>query len=74
MKEKKLISVRLDADIVAKLDQFAKEKRYWKRSAVINNILEAVITRAGTRDFDMIARFPAFRGQILKISVNDSSM
>lgn len=74
MKEKKLISIRVDADILAHIDQYAKHWRYWKRSAVINNILEAVVKKTDSKDFDMIARYPSFKNRVRKISVIDSSM
>lgn len=74
MKEKKLISVRLDADIVEKIDSYAKKCKYWKRSALINNILSAVVKKTSTHDFDLIARYPSFGKRVQKISVDDSSM
>lgn len=74
MKEKKLISIRVDADILEHIDQYAKSVRYWKRSAVINNILEAVVKKTDSRDFDMIARHPSFHNRFKKISLIDSNV
>ena len=38
-----LISVRLDPDTVAKIEQFCRKHTYWKRNAVINNVLTTVM-------------------------------
>lgn len=74
MKKKKLISVRIDTDILKKLDQYVAYERYWSRSAVINNILEAVIERTDPNDFDMFAKFPTFTDKFRKISLDNWSM
>lgn len=44
MKENlKLLSVRLDPGTVEKIDQFVRNRRYWKRNTVVNAILTAVM-------------------------------
>lgn len=39
----KLLSVRIDPDTVEKIDQFVRNRRYWKRNTVVNAILTAVM-------------------------------
>lgn len=39
----KLISVRLDAETLAKIDQLSEKQSYRTRSLIINNVLKAVI-------------------------------
>lgn len=74
MKQKKLISVRIDTDILKVLDEYAKYGRYWSRSALINNILESVIERTDSHDFKLIAKFPSFKCKFRKISVDTCSL
>ena len=49
MKETKLISVRLDAEDIADIDQWCKESFGWKRSAVISQAvaLARVLVQTG---------------------------
>lgn len=39
----KLISLRIDPNVLAKIDVLAKKHSYYKRSSIINNLLNAVI-------------------------------
>lgn len=39
----KLISVRIDTDTLAKIDEMHKHHRYWKRNTIINRILTNVM-------------------------------
>lgn len=41
--EKKLTSIRLDADVLEEIERFLEKNRYWKRSDVINLVLRAVM-------------------------------
>lgn len=43
METRKLISLRIDSETCKKLDDIVKYLRYYKRSAVINGILDAVV-------------------------------
>lgn len=52
MNKLQVISVRIDPDTLAKIDEFAHEHYYWKRNTVINGVLEAVF-----RYFDKKALF-----------------
>lgn len=55
MYTKKLTSIRLDEDTLEKIEKFAKDRDYWKRSDVINNILRAVFENFGDRQiYDMV--------------------
>lgn len=42
MENKKLISARLTPQTLAKIDDFVKNRYYWKRNTVISNVLDAV--------------------------------
>ena len=53
-KNLKLTSVRLDPDMLDKIDQFLKKHDYWTKNAVINHILSTVMERFSERDiYDM---------------------
>lgn len=43
MENLKLISIRIDPDTLAKIDELAKRQTYYKRSTIINNLLAAVV-------------------------------
>lgn len=49
MKESKLISVRLDAEDIADIDQWCSKNQVWKRSAVISQAvaLARVMVQSG---------------------------
>lgn len=47
MKDSKLISARIEKDTLNKIDDFCKERTFWTRNYVINQILSVVMT-----DFD----------------------
>lgn len=68
MEEKKLISIRVDADTLAAIDDFCKLRRYWKRSTVINTILGNLVSYANSDDFCRLATH--WRGQILKLDIS----
>lgn len=54
-KNLKLTSVRLDPDMLDKIDQFLKKHDYWTKNAVINRILSTVMERFSERDvYDMV--------------------
>ena len=43
MERTKLTSIRLENEIRDQVDKLAEKHIYWKRSAVINNLLKAVL-------------------------------
>ena len=45
MRTLKLISARIDAETLEKLDEIAFRKEYWKRNAIINGILSFVVDK-----------------------------
>lgn len=62
----KLVSVRLDEDLIKKIDNEALRRRYWKRSDIIRDILTAVFDEMSGRDiYDMI-RYPWYRKNVVK--------
>lgn len=53
----KLLSVRIDPDTVEKIDQFVRDRRYWKRNTVVNAILTAVMNDFSKDSvYDMVRR------------------
>lgn len=53
----KLISVRIDPETLAKIDEFTSKHYYWKRNAVINAILKTVMNDFIYKDiYDMVRR------------------
>lgn len=48
--EKKLTSIRLDADVLEEIERFLEKNRYWKRSDVINLVLRAVLENFSDHD------------------------
>ena len=61
----KLVSIRLDEDLIKKIDNEALRQRYWKRSDIIRDILTAVFDEMSGRDiYDMI-RYPLYRKNVV---------
>lgn len=60
----KLISIRLDADTLAKIDQLAEKQSYRTRSLIINNVLKAVIDCSSSSTLALIidTAFPYEKG------------
>ena len=54
-----LISTRLDRETLDKIDEMANKHFYWKRSTIINAVLEAVF-----RDFTPAARYDMVRSDM----------
>ena len=54
-----LISTRLDCETLKKIDEMAESHFYWKRSTIINAVLEAVF-----RDFTPAARYDMVRSRM----------
>lgn len=64
MDKKKLISIRLDPDVVAKIDNMADSYRYRTRSSIINRLLSVVLkcSTGGTLDKMLCEYKPVERG------------
>lgn len=58
----KLTSIRLDEEVLQKIEKFVKVHRYWNRSGVINNILESVLSNFNPDEVYDIVRTPLYRG------------
>ena len=43
MEKKQLISAKISPETLSKIDDFLKNRRYWKRNTVISSILDAVM-------------------------------
>lgn len=55
--EKKLTSIRLDADVLEEIERFLEKNRYWKRSDVINLVLRAVLENFSDYDILTMMRY-----------------
>lgn len=61
----KLVSVRLDEDLIKKIDDVAHRQRYWKRSDIIRDILIAAFDEMSDGDiYDMI-RYPWYKKNVV---------
>lgn len=49
MVNKQLISIRLDADVLNKIDELTKKHSYWKRSTIINHLLSVLLRCANEK-------------------------
>ena len=58
----KLTSIRLDEEVLQKIEQFVEVHRYWNRSGVINNILWSILTNFDPGEVYDIVRTPLYRG------------
>lgn len=57
-----------------KVERLADDSRYWKRSTIINNIVEAIVNNADVKDIMKLVRYWPHGSEKLKISVEASSM
>lgn len=57
MDTRKLISLRIDSETCAKLDEIAKYTIYHTRSSVINGILDAVVDGISKNDIWHLLRY-----------------
>lgn len=61
MRDKKLISMRLDEDVIQYVEAFCKNHRYWKKTTVLNALLSAVVHNFTEEDVYNMARWPLYR-------------
>lgn len=53
----KLISVRINPDVLREIDYMALMHEYWKRNAIINNLLETIFNCFTAEEiYDMVRR------------------
>lgn len=71
MINKKLISIRLDADILEKVDELSKKHYYWKRSAIINQLLSVLLKCSdGGVLWRMLEQYCAFeKGYVIRFEI-----
>lgn len=74
MDRTKLISVRIDTDALKKIDQFAKERVYWRRNAIINSVLTSLFLNAQPEDILKLLRWWKHSSTKLTISINKYEM
>ena len=56
MEKTKVISLRLSESLLAKLDEKAAWSKYWKRNAVVSQILEGVLDGADDDSIRILLR------------------
>lgn len=61
----KLISVRLDEDLIEKLDELAQKHTYWKRSDIIRNILIAALDEMSSGDIYNMIRYHFYKKNVV---------
>lgn len=61
----KLISVRLDDDLIRKLDELVKRHTYWKRSDIIRNILIAALAEMSAGDIYSMLRYHYYKKNVV---------
>lgn len=69
----KLISVRLDEDLIKQLDEVAQKHTYWRRSDIIRNILIAVLAEMSPGDIYNMIRYHYFKKNVVnaKFEITD---
>ena len=67
-KNLKLTSMRLDPDMLEKLEKFVSKHDYWTKNRVIDNILTAVFERFSDKDiYDMVRTWEGTKNPITAI-------
>ena len=69
---KKLVSLRLDEEVLKNLDERMKEFRYWKKHGVLCQIIENVLTYAAPWDLSTIVRHNRFSSKKLSIRASEN--
>ena len=64
MENLKLISVRIDPETLAKIDNFRNFHSYWKRNTIINGILSAVVDAMDDKTIYDMVRYNRFSGYV----------
>lgn len=69
----KLISVRLDGDVIRKIDEEVRQRTYWSRSDIIRNILIAVLAEMSAGDIYNMIRYHYFKKNVVdaKFEITD---
>lgn len=61
----KVISVRLDEDLLKKLDEAAQRHIYWSRSDIIRNILIAALNEMSGGDLYNMIRYYSYKKNVV---------
>lgn len=69
----KLVSVRMDDDVIKKLDEIAHNHTYWRRSDIIRNILIAVLAEMSAGDIYNMVRYHYYKKNVVnaKFEITD---
>lgn len=72
----KLISMRLEADLFDAIKELEKKHTYWSRSAIINNLLAAVLYNFGSGAiYDMLRTYNWDRHEVeATFKINNDSL
>ena len=70
---KKLVSLRLNEEVLKTLDERMKEFRYWKKHAVMCQIIENVLLYADPRDLSTIVHHNRHSSTNLTIRASKNS-
>lgn len=57
MEKKKQISLKIDSDTLAKIDELARHFKWYKRNAIINQVLSAVLDACTADDILKMLRY-----------------
>ena len=64
-------SVKMDARVVAKIEEIVKSQRYWKFNAVVNQLLLVMVDGINRNDvYNVLRYWPSATGPTPKISIN----
>lgn len=76
MINKKLISIRLDADILEKVDELSKKHHYWKRSTIINLLLSVLLKCSDSGVlWRMLSVFSSYeKGYVIRFEVDKDTI
>lgn len=71
MAKSQLISVRIEPEVMQRLEEQVRKERYLKRSFVINRILNAVLSCADARTICqiLITGYPREKGFVIRFEV-----
>ena len=73
METLKQLSVKIDPATVEKIDQLAKELRYYKRNSTINNVLTAIFFESDSHSISKLVRYWRHGHTKLKIEISEDS-
>lgn len=69
----KLVSVRMDDELIKKLNEVTRNHIYWKRSDIIRNILTAVLAEMSAGDIYNMIRYYYYKKNVVnaKFEITD---